>query len=166
MRTIFVLGLVALSACNRDEAPPPTAPPVTTATATASATATATATATASATATATATATMTATATASATPTPTPSASASATSGLPALDAHCSVDADCGATTLVLEDTATQCCTGCGTSTAGTTQWVASVAQACQQLLRTKHKMCPMLRCVGGITRTACRAGTCVLVR
>jgi hypothetical protein len=53
------------------------------------------------------------------------------------------------------------QCCTGCGTSTAGTKAWVASVKEACAQ---PPHKMCPALACVGGLLKAECKAGTCTL--
>jgi hypothetical protein len=78
-------------------------------------------------------------------------------------VDAHCTADADCATTQLALEGDL-QCCTGCGTSTAGTTSWVASVKQACNQMVSEKHKSCPALACVGGLLNAECKAGTCTL--
>jgi hypothetical protein len=53
------------------------------------------------------------------------------------------------------------QCCTGCGTSTAGTKAWVAKVNEACSA---PPHKACPALACVGGPLKAECKAGSCTL--
>ena len=142
--SLVVPSLVLLVACGHDEAVPPTTPaPAVTAESMPAAPAAS------------------------SATPAPpaAPSASASppvATSSkaLPPVGAHCKADADCATVQLNLEGDL-QCCTGCGTSTAGTKAWVASVKDACAQ---PPHKSCPALACVGGLLKAECKAGTCAL--
>jgi hypothetical protein len=105
-----------------------------------------------------------TATPTPDATPTPGPTAPESGSSALPPIDARCTKDTDCATTQLVLQSGASQCCTGCGTSTAGTVTWVSDVKRVCAALLERERKMCPMLRCAGGLLLAECKQGTCVL--
>lgn len=82
----------------------------------------------------------------------------------IPPVDARCSRDADCGVSFLTLAPGPYQCCVGCGTSTAGTTAWVASVETTCKAYVASEHVQCPALACPSGPLRSTCDHGTCKL--
>jgi len=81
----------------------------------------------------------------------------------LPALDTHCSVDADCAATPVEISGPST-CCVGCGTSTAGNKAWVSQMNATCPVWLKAMSRTCPAVACVGGRTATECKSAKCVL--
>ena len=83
----------------------------------------------------------------------------------IPAVDARCASDADCGVTFLTLAPGPYQCCVGCGTSTAGNKSWVASVEAACKTFVAEEHRQCPALACPSGPLRSVCNHGACKLV-
>jgi hypothetical protein len=84
-------------------------------------------------------------------------------TTPLPAVDARCTRDSDCGVVLFYL-DGADTCCGGCGISTPGNKKWVADVTKACASYVVETHKSCPALACPTGRTTTECKAGACVL--
>ena len=94
------------------------------------------------------------------------PSAPASPPTGapLPAVDARCASDADCGVTLVALEGDE-RCCYACGQSTAGNRAWLASLDRACRQVLADEKRTCAGRRCRSGPTRATCERGSCVVV-
>jgi hypothetical protein len=81
----------------------------------------------------------------------------------LPPIDTRCAADADCGVTFLSLDPGPYQCCTACGTSTAGNKSWVTSVDAACRVVIARER--CPVLACPSGPRLTTCDRGMCKLV-
>ncbi len=77
----------------------------------------------------------------------------------LPPHHDRCETDADCAVIHLHLEGKYA-CCHGCGTTTAGTSGWVAAVQRACRA--RVPSPNCYPLSCPAGPQHGGCVAGRC----